>query len=234
MVVTTSQYVRSMSVIQIVLTMTPQAFWRIIISLVKKKQNHFVTNGMPDTCMSHDLFILPLPLGFCVWVLSQCGAGGPGYLRENSDKRVQMKAEGICGWGDSQIWKVEDTLPKSQRGPTLLKGVNLSETVSVCLLATFNVAELHSSVWIVMSLPSMSWFSLFVYLRELWWAAAVPSGLAVSITQHLQLLQLLWKVPGRRFLVCSLQLHLCAAGSFILLFHHLVFLLPFIRTVLSH
>lgn len=100
------------------------------------------------------------------------------------------------GWGI--LWTRRQPNPKGRGhtthqpvcGPTFLKGVNLSETVSVCLLVTFPVTELHSWIWIVNRLSLLCLRSLFVcvfYLcfRVLGWTAAAPMGLLVFISLHL-------------------------------------------------
>lgn len=146
-------------------------------------------------------------------------------MKSNSDKRSQMKAEGICDWGDSQIWKVEDTLPKSQCRLKLLKGVNLSETVSVCLslchslnyCAAFVSLDCHVIFLFVLILP--------LCLLYLCWVAAVPLAWAVFVTCT-PIPQLQKRVAGQRVLaqwVCSFY---CSSTS-VLQFVFVIFLLSF-------
>ncbi|TNN83563.1 hypothetical protein EYF80_006081 [Liparis tanakae] len=79
-----------------------------------------------------------------------------------------MGAEGICGRGDSQIRKVEDTLPTSAAGgPTFLKGVNLSETSLSPAPSHIGESESSSLLFFDASVPSLCLFYLrFRVLRR--------------------------------------------------------------------
>lgn len=110
-----------------------------------------------DTCMSHALFIISLSHSMCVCFSSLIKAG---FSRRGKPFASEFKqAYWNEGWGN--LWSRRQpnlkgrghTTHQPACGPMLLKGVNLSEIVSVCLLVTFAVAELHSSIWIVNPLP---------------------------------------------------------------------------------
>lgn len=67
-----------------------------------------------DTCINNRLFKM-LSISVCWFVgKSRIFKRGESLLRVKSNKHVKWGAEGVCGRGDSQIRKVEDTLPTSQ------------------------------------------------------------------------------------------------------------------------
>lgn len=123
-----------------------------------KEINHFVKVCLTfplisrDTCVNNRLFKMSLSIsaGVCLFWLEQDF--------QEMGKPFASEVKQAClngGWGNLRSRRQPNpkgrghTTHQPARGPTFLKGVNLSETVSVCLLVTFPVAEPHSWIWIV-------------------------------------------------------------------------------------
>lgn len=93
-----------------------------------------------------------------------------GRIFQDSGKSFASEFKQACsndGWGNLWLRRQPNlkgrghTTDQPARRPTFLKGVNLSETVFVCLLVILPVAELHSSIWIV---DLLSFYASFLSL----------------------------------------------------------------------